>query len=151
LELRLNLTAPIHLTRFVLPAMLERKYGRIVNIASEAGRGGQRGQSVYSAAKGGMLGFTRTLAQETGRAGITVNAITPAMTVPQAADEVGSKSMQQVRERPPEMMAKILKFYPVGRVGKPSDIAHAVTFLCSDQAEFITGQTLPVNGGFLTT
>ena len=72
------------------------------------------------------------------------------MIVPQSPDDIGAESMQNARDRPPEMMAKIVRAYPVGRVGKGSDIAHAVAFLCSDQAEFITGQTLAVNGGFLT-
>jgi 2-hydroxycyclohexanecarboxyl-CoA dehydrogenase len=150
LELKLNLGAPIHLVRLVLPMMTGLKFGRIVSVASEAGRAGQRGQSVYSAAKSGILGFTRTLAQEVGRLGITVNAVSPAMTIPESVDEIGQQSMQQSRNRPPELMAKIIKSYPVGRVGHPRDIAYAVTFLCSRQAEFITGQTLPVNGGFNT-
>ena len=72
------------------------------------------------------------------------------MTIPTTEDEVGELSMQRVRERPPEVMTKILRHYPVGRVGRGSDIAAAVTFLCSEQAEFITGQVLAVNGGFLT-
>ena len=149
-ELQLNLHVPIALTRLVLPLMVERKYGRIVYISSDAARGGQRGQAVYSAAKGGVLSFARTLSQEVGKYGITVNSITPAMIVPQSPDDIGAESMQNARDRPPEMMAKIVRAYPVGRVGKGSDIAHAVAFLCSDQAEFITGQTLAVNGGFLT-
>lgn len=150
LELELNLHAPIGLVRHILPSMVEKENGRIVFISSEAARGGERGQAVYSAAKAGLLGFMKTLSREVGRSGVTVNAVTPAMTVPSDTDEVGKQSMQQVRNRPPELMKKILRSYPVGRVGKGSDIASAVTFLCSDQAEFITGQTLPVNGGFLT-
>ncbi|SFU09284.1 SDR family NAD(P)-dependent oxidoreductase [Paraburkholderia aspalathi] len=150
-EIRLNLLAPLVLTRLVLPGMLERHFGRIVSVASEAGRVGQRQQVAYSAAKGGVLGMTRSLAHEVGRYGVTVNAVSPAMTIPETADEIGQGSMQQSRNRPPEMMAKIIKSYPVGRVGHPRDIAGAVTFLVSDEAEFITGQTLPVNGGFVTT
>jgi 2-hydroxycyclohexanecarboxyl-CoA dehydrogenase len=151
LEVRLNLLGPLHLTKLVLPQMAERGWGRVVSIASEAGRAGQRGQVAYGAAKGGILGMTRSLAHEVGRLGITVNAVSPAMTVPDSADEVGEGSMQKVRDRPPEVMARILKFYPVGRVGRPADIAAAVAFLCSEEAGFITGQTLPVNGGFVTT
>jgi 2-hydroxycyclohexanecarboxyl-CoA dehydrogenase len=150
LEIRLNLNSPIHLVHLVLPSMIERRFGRIVSIASEAGRAGQRGQAVYSAAKSGILGFTRTLAQEVGRNGITVNAVSPAMTIPESSEEIGRESMQQSRNRPPELMAKIVKSYPVGRVGHPRDIAYTVAFLCSKQAEFITGQTVPVNGGFNT-
>jgi 2-hydroxycyclohexanecarboxyl-CoA dehydrogenase len=151
LEVRLNLLGPLHLTKLVLPQMVERGWGRVVSIASEAGRAGQRGQVAYGAAKGGILGMTRSLAHEVGRHGVTVNAVSPAMTVPGSADEVGKGSMQKVRDRPPEVMAKILKLYPVGRVGRPSDIAAAVAFLCSEEAGFVTGQTLPVNGGFVTT
>ena len=150
-EIRVNLMAPLLLTRLVLPAMIERRYGRIVSVASEAGRVGQRGQVAYSAAKGGVLGMTRSLAQEVGRDGITVNAVSPAMIVPDSAEDIGEKSMQQARNRPPELMARIVKAYPVGRVGRPRDIGSAVAFLASDEAEFITGQTLAVNGGFSTT
>jgi 2-hydroxycyclohexanecarboxyl-CoA dehydrogenase len=151
LEVRLNLLGPLLLTQMVLPGMVARGWGRIVSVASEAGRAGQRGQVAYGAAKGGILGMTRSLSHEVGRHGITVNAISPAMTVPESGEDVGAGSMQRVRDRPPEVMAKILKFYPVGRVGHPPDIAAAVAFLCSDEAGFITGQTLPVNGGFVTT
>jgi 2-hydroxycyclohexanecarboxyl-CoA dehydrogenase len=150
-EIRLNLMAPLLLTRFIVPGMIERKYGRIVTIASEAARVGQRQQVAYSAAKGGLLGMTRSLSHEVGRSGVTVNAITPAMIIPEASDDIGQGSMQQQRNRPPEMMAKIIKAYPVGRVGHPPDIAAAVVFLASDESGFITGQTLPVNGGFVTT
>lgn len=150
-ELRLNLIAPLLLVRLLLPGMIERRWGRIVSVASEAGRAGQRTQVAYSAAKGGILGMTRSLSHEVGRHGITVNAVSPAMTIPESADDIGAGSMQQQRDRPPEMMAKIIKAYPVGRVGHPRDLAAAVTFLASEEAEFITGQTLPVNGGFITT
>lgn len=151
LELRLNLLAPLMLVRLLVPGMVERRYGRIVSVASEAGRAGQRQQVAYSAAKGGGLGMTRSLSHEVGRHGVTVNAVSPAMTIPESADDVGLGSMQQERNRPPELMAKIIKAYPMGRVGHPRDIAAAVTFLASDEAEFITGQTLAVNGGFITT
>ena len=150
-ELRLNLHAPLLLIRLLLPGMIERRGGRIVSIASEAGRTGQRQQVAYSAAKGGILGMTRSLSHEVGRHGITVNAVSPAMTVPETPDEIGEGSMQQQRNRPPELMAKIIRAYPVGRVGHPRDIAAAVVFLASDEAGFITGQTLAVNGGFSTT
>ena len=150
-ELRLNLIAPLLLVRLLLPGMIERRWGRIVSVASEAGRAGQRTQVAYSAAKGGILGMTRSLSHEVGRHGITVNAVSPAMTIPESADDIGAGSMQQQRDRPPEMMAKIIKAYPVGRVGHPRDLAAAVTFFASEEAEFITGQTLAVNGGFITT
>jgi 2-hydroxycyclohexanecarboxyl-CoA dehydrogenase len=150
-EVRLNLMSPMLLVRLLLPGMIERQWGRIVSVASEAGRAGQRTQVAYSAAKGGILGMTRSLSHEVGRYGITVNAVSPAMTIPESADDVGQGSMQQQRNRPPEMMAKIIKAYPMGRVGHPRDLAAAVTFLASEEAGFITGQTLAVNGGFITT
>jgi 2-hydroxycyclohexanecarboxyl-CoA dehydrogenase len=151
LEVRLNLLGPLLLTQLMLPTMREAGWGRIVSVASEAGRVGQRGQVAYGAAKGGILGMTRSLALEVGRDGVTVNAVAPAMTIPRSADEIGAGSMQQSRDRPPEVMAKILKSYPVGRVGHADDIAAAVAFLCSEEASFVTGQTLPVNGGFATS
>ncbi|GAC1574582.1 MAG: SDR family NAD(P)-dependent oxidoreductase [Candidatus Dormibacteria bacterium] len=151
LEIKLNLVGPLMLTKFVVPQMVDRGWGRVVSVASEAGRAGQRGQVAYGAAKGGILGMTRSLALEVSRYGVTVNAVSPAMTVPDSPADVGEGSMQRARDRPPEMMAKVIKFYPVGRVGRPADIAAAVTFLSSEEAGFITGQTLPVNGGFVTT
>jgi len=150
-EVRLNLMAPLLLVRLLLPGMIERRWGRIVSVASEAARAGQRTQVAYSAAKGGILGMTRSLSHEVGRYGITVNAVSPAMTIPESPEDIGAGSMQQQRDRPPEMMAKIIKAYPMGRVGHPRDLAAAVTFLASEEAEFITGQTLAVNGGFITT
>jgi 2-hydroxycyclohexanecarboxyl-CoA dehydrogenase len=150
-ELRLNLIAPLTLVRMLLPGMIERRFGRVITVASEAGRVGQRQQVAYSAAKAGLLGMTRSLSHEVGRYGITVNAVSPAMTIPESSEDIGQGSMQQQRNRPPELMAKIVKAYPMGRVGHPRDIAAAVTFLASEQAEFITGQTLAVNGGFSTT
>lgn len=150
-ELRLNLHAPLLLVRLLVPGMAQRGWGRVVSVASEAGRAGQRTQVAYSAAKAGILGMTRSLSHEVGRHGVTVNAVSPAMTVPESADEIGAGSMQQQRNRPPEFMAKIIKAYPMGRVGHPRDIAAAVTFLASEEAGFITGQTLAVNGGFITT
>ncbi len=150
-EIELNLMAPLRLTKRVLPGMVDRRWGRIVSVASEAGRVGQRGQAAYSAAKAGLCGLTRSLAQEVGHFGVTVNAVSPAMTVPGSDDEIGEHSMQRVRERPPELMARIVKAYPVGRVGRPDDVAAAVGFLAGDAAGFITGQTLAVNGGFVTT
>jgi len=150
-EIRLNLISPLTLTRLLLPDMIERRYGRIVSVASEAGRAGQRKQVAYSAAKGGILGMTRSLSHEVGRHNITVNAVSPAMTIPENTGDIGQGSMQNARDRPAEFMAKIIKSYPVGRVGHPRDIAATVAFLASDQAEFITGQTIAVNGGFITT
>ena len=123
--------------RPVIEGMRTRKFGRIINISSINGQKGQFGQTNYSAAKAGDLGFTRALALESARSGITVNAICPGYIHTEMLDAV-----------PPEVMAKsILPLIPVGRLGEPGDIARAVVFLAADEASFITGSTLSINGG----
>ncbi len=134
--LRVNLYGVMHVARAVLPGMLERSWGRIVTIISDAGRAGDPRQSVYAAAKAGAAGFSRSLAREVGRRGITVNCV----------------SLGSISHREPvpedERYQRMVRFYPVGRTGKPDDVAPMVAFLCSDDAEWITGQTYPVNGGY---
>ena len=116
---------------------MRAKFGRIINISSINGQKGQFGQTNYSAAKAGELGFTKALALETARLGITVNAICPGYTHTEMLEAV-----------PPEVMEKnILPQIPVGRLGKPEEIARAVVFLAADEAGFITGSTLSINGG----
>jgi acetoacetyl-CoA reductase len=121
----------------VIEGMRARKFGRIITISSINGQKGQFGQTNYSAAKAGELGFTKALALETARLGITVNAICPGYTHTEMLDAV-----------PPEIMEKsILPLIPVGRLGKPEEIARAVVFLAAEEAGFITGSTLSINGG----
>jgi acetoacetyl-CoA reductase len=121
----------------VIEGMRARKYGRIINISSINGQKGQMGQVNYSAAKAGELGFTKALAQESARAGITVNAICP-----------GYIATEMVRAVPKDVLEKsILPQIPVGRLGEPDEIARCVVFLASDEASFITGSTLSANGG----
>jgi acetoacetyl-CoA reductase len=132
-----NLNSLFNMCRPVIEGMRERKFGRIVNISSINGQKGQMGQSNYSAAKAGELGFTKALAQENARAGITVNAICP-----------GYINTEMVQAVPKDVLEKnIIPQIPVGRLGEPEDIARCVVFLASDQSSFITGSTLTANGG----
>jgi acetoacetyl-CoA reductase len=131
-----NLGSCFNCSRAVIPGMRDRRFGRIVNIGSINGQAGQYGQVNYAAAKSGIHGFTKALAQESAAKGITVNAIAP-----------GYIDTDMVRSVPPEILAKIISRIPAGRLGKPADIARAVLFLVDDEADFITGATLSVNGG----
>jgi acetoacetyl-CoA reductase len=132
-----NLNSLFNMCRPVIEGMRERKFGRIINISSINGQKGQMGQSNYSAAKAGEIGFTKALAQENARAGITVNAICP-----------GYINTEMVQAVPKDVLEKsILPLIPVGRLGEPEEIARCVVFLASDDAGFITGSTLSANGG----
>ena len=136
----INLMAVLTATHAVLPAMQAAGYGRIVNIASEAGRMGSRGAAVYAAAKGGVLAFTRSIARENARKGITANAIAPGpidTPMVQRAVAVGGARLMDA------MTGATL----IGRMGLPSEVAAAVAFLVSSDASFITGETLGVSGG----
>jgi acetoacetyl-CoA reductase len=131
-----NLTGLFNMTHPVWNGMRDRKFGRIINISSINGQKGQAGQVNYSAAKAGDIGFTRALAQEGARAGITVNVVAP-----------GYIGTEMVRAIDPEVLAKrIIPQIPVGRLGEPEEIARAVVFLASDNAGFISGSTLSANG-----
>ena len=131
-----NLGGCFNMAKAVWNGMNERKYGRIVNIGSINGQAGQYGQVNYAAAKSGIHGFTKALAQEGARAGITVNAIAP-----------GYIDTDMVAAVPPDVLEKIVAKIPVGRLGQASEIARGVTFLCSEDGGFITGSTLSINGG----
>jgi acetoacetyl-CoA reductase len=132
-----NLSSLFNMCRPVIEGMRTRKFGRIVNISSINGQKGQMGQANYSAAKAGELGFTKALAQESARSGITVNAICP-----------GYIATEMVKAVPQEVMEKsILPQIPIGRLGEPEEVARCVVFLASDDAGLITGSTLTANGG----
>ena len=132
-----NLSSLFNMCRPVIEGMRTRKFGRIVNISSINGQKGQMGQSNYSAAKAGEIGFTKALAQENARAGITVNAICP-----------GYINTEMVQAVPKDVLEKsILPLIPAGRLGEPEEIARCVVFLAADDAGFITGSTLTANGG----
>ncbi|MDX2366800.1 MAG: acetoacetyl-CoA reductase [Colwellia sp.] len=131
-----NLASCFNTSRAVIDGMRERSFGRIVNIGSVNGQAGQYGQVNYAAAKSGIHGFTKALAQEGAGKGITVNAIAP-----------GYVATDMVRAVPEDVLAKIIKTIPVGRLGEPEDIARSVLFLVADEAGFCTGSTLSINGG----
>ncbi|MBB3349995.1 MULTISPECIES: acetoacetyl-CoA reductase [unclassified Sphingomonas] len=131
-----NLGGCFNMAKAVFPGMRERKWGRIVNIGSINGQAGQYGQVNYAAAKSGIHGFTKALSQEGARAGVTVNAIAP-----------GYIDTDMVAAVPGEVLEKIVAKIPVGRLGQAQEIARGVAFLCSEEAGFVTGSTLSINGG----
>jgi 3-oxoacyl-[acyl-carrier protein] reductase len=135
-----NLKGPFSCCKAGLRTMLKQRFGRIVNISSIAGVGGNAGQTNYSAAKAGLLGFTKALAKEVGSRNITVNAVAPGYIPTELSSTI-----------PPELLAKGIELMPLGRPGTPEDIANAVAFLVSDEANYITGQVLCVDGGLVTT
>ncbi|MBN9564866.1 MAG: acetoacetyl-CoA reductase [Alphaproteobacteria bacterium] len=131
-----NLTSCYNMTRSVIESMRERNFGRIINITSVNGQKGQVGQTNYSAAKAGVIGFTKALAQESASKGITVNAVAP-----------GYIKTDMINTIPTAVMDKIISMIPAGRLGSPEEVATAVTFLASDFAGYITGITFSLNGG----
>lgn len=128
-----DLTAAFRLTRRVLPGMLKQRFGRIVNVASVVGIRANPGQSNYSAAKAGLIGFSRTVAVEVARKGITVNSVVPGLIATELTGDVSETLAAQI---------------PARRVGRPEDVAAAIQFLISDSAQYITGTELVVDGGF---
>jgi len=134
--IRTNLSSCFNMCRHVIEGMRERKFGRIVNIGSVNGQAGQYGQVNYAAAKSGIHGFTKALAQEGAKVNVTVNAVAP-----------GYVNTDMVRAVPEPVLEKIISRIPVGRLGETDDIVRAVLFLVADQADFITGSTVSVNGG----
>ena len=134
--IRVNLGGCFNMAKAVFPGMRQRRWGRIVNIGSINGQGGQYGQVNYAAAKSGIHGFTKALAQEGARYGVTVNALAP-----------GYIDTEMVAAVPADVLEKIVARIPVGRLGRAEEIARGVAFLCAEDAEFITGSTLSLNGG----
>jgi 2-hydroxycyclohexanecarboxyl-CoA dehydrogenase len=136
----INLKGPMRCAHAVLPGMVERQAGRVINISSDAARVGSTGESVYSAAKAGIIGFTKTLAREMARHNITANVICPGPTDTPLLGEI-------VGEGNDRLIDSLKRGIPMKRLGRPEDIAGVVAFLASDDAGFITGQTLSVSGG----
>jgi 3-oxoacyl-[acyl-carrier protein] reductase len=136
--LNINLKGAFNCSKALIRPMMRQRYGRIVNISSVSGLAGQAGQTNYSASKAGLIGFTKALAREVASRNITVNAVAPGF-VPTALTE----------DLPEELTEWMLKLTPAGRMGKPEEIAYAVVFLASDEASYITGQVLSVDGGMM--
>jgi 2-hydroxycyclohexanecarboxyl-CoA dehydrogenase len=134
-----NLRGTLLATRAVLDGMIARERGRIVNVGSDAGRVGSSGEAVYSATKGGVIAFTKTLAREVARHGVTVNCVCPGPT--------DTALLEQVRAYDEKLHASLARAIPLRRLGRPEDVAAAVVFLAGDAAGYITGQTLSVSGG----
>jgi 2-hydroxycyclohexanecarboxyl-CoA dehydrogenase len=136
----INFKGCLHTTRALLPSMIERGFGRIVNIASDAGRVGSSMESVYAGAKGGVIAFTKTIAREAARAGVTANTVCPGPTRTPLLDQMTSEGGEK-------LVDALVRSVPMRRLGEPEDVATAVAFFASDRAGFITGQTLSVSGG----
>jgi 2-hydroxycyclohexanecarboxyl-CoA dehydrogenase len=151
-EIARNFWSDINCTRAVLDHMIERKYGKIISIGSDAARVGQLREAVYSGCKGALISMTKSLARELGRYGITVNVVCRGVVVPASRDVTTSESMwtddMMKVFGSAEALEKIARGIPLGRLGTPDDIANAVLFLASDRANFITGQTISVDGGY---
>jgi 3-oxoacyl-[acyl-carrier protein] reductase len=133
-----NLKSVFKLSQAVIRKMMKNRYGRIINISSVVAHSGNAGQTNYTAAKAGMSGFTKSLAQEVGSRGITVNCVAP-----------GFIDTEMTQSLPEEYKNQLLSKIPLGKLGSPNDIANAVAFLASDNASYITGETLHINGGML--
>jgi len=130
----------VNCTAAVIEGMNERGYGKIINMASDAGKVGEPRQAVYAGAKGAIIAFTKSIAKEAGRYGINANAVCPSMTKTEAVNAMLSEEFEK----------KVVRAYPLRRLGEPRDIANLVAFLASDRASWITGQAISVNGGYAT-
>jgi 2-hydroxycyclohexanecarboxyl-CoA dehydrogenase len=140
--LEINLAGPMRVTRAALPDLLAAGFGRIVNVASDAGRVGSSLEAIYSGAKGGLIAFTKTIAREVARHGVTANAVCPGPTETPLLDGIRAASGRGDR-----VIEAMTRAVPMRRLGRPDDIGPAVAFLVSDEAGFITGQTLSISGG----
>jgi len=138
----INLTGALHMHHAVLPGMAARKKGRIVNIASDAARVGSSGEAVYAACKGGLVSFSKTIAREHARHGITVNVVCPGPT-----DTALFADYKEGAGNPEKLMEAFTRSIPLGRIGQPDDLPGAIAFFASDDAGFVTGQVLSVSGG----
>ena len=138
--IEINFKGGLRLTRAVLPGMVERRWGRVVNIGSDAGRVGSSLESVYSGAKGAVIAFTKTIAREVARSGVTANVVSPGPTKTAFLERIAGEGGERLVE-------SLTRAVPMRRLGEPEDVAAAVVFLASDAAGYITGQTLSVSGG----
>jgi 2-hydroxycyclohexanecarboxyl-CoA dehydrogenase len=140
--LEVNFKGGLRFTRALLPAMIERRWGRIVNISSDAGRVGSSLESVYAGAKGAIISFTKTVARETARLGVTANIVCPGPT-----DTEMLRDVAQAHPDADKVLERLARAVPMKRLGQPEDVAAAVRFFASEGAGYITGQTLSVSGG----
>jgi 2-hydroxycyclohexanecarboxyl-CoA dehydrogenase len=140
--LEVDVKGVLRCCQVVLPGMLDRRWGRIINMASDAARTGLPGQTVYAAAKGAVIAFTRSLAREVGERNVLVNAVSPG--------PVNTPPLQRLFERQPSLAQKLRAEIPLGEVAEVADVSGAVAFLVSEDARYITGQVLSVNGGWVT-
>lgn len=137
-----NLTGALHMHHAVLPGMADRRYGRVVNIASDAARVGSTGEAVYAACKAALLGLTKTLAREHARDGITLNVVCPGPTDTNLFEE-----FRRGAANPDKLMEAFRRSIPLGRIGAPDDLPGAICFFASDDAAYVTGQVISVSGG----
>lgn len=137
-DIGINLLGVMNTCHILLPQMIERNYGRVINVVSDSGRVGEPNVAPYAAAKAGVMGFARSLAKEVGRAGITVNCVSLSTTLTPGAFQTFTSAQ----------LDKMTRRYPVGRLGQPADAAEAVAYFASPAASWVTGQTLSVNGGY---
>lgn len=148
-EIKVILYGTMNCARAVLPGMIERRHGKMINIVTDAARVGQERQCNYSAAKGGVISFTKSIAKEVGRHNINVNAVSPGATNSPMRQEVQRQLVASLgAERAAEREERVKRNYALRRIGEPEDIANTVMFLCSDAGRHITGQILSVNGGY---
>ncbi|WP_018655193.1 SDR family NAD(P)-dependent oxidoreductase [Actinomadura flavalba] len=136
---RINLRAPMQLTRALLPGMTARGWGRLVFVSSDGARAGSGGEGAYAATKAGLFGLAKTLAREAARGGVTSNVVCPGPT--------DTPMVRRVAERHPDLLDRLARQVPLRRIGTPDDVAGLVAFLCTGRAGYITGQTLSVSGG----
>jgi 2-hydroxycyclohexanecarboxyl-CoA dehydrogenase len=137
--IRINLYGPLNMHHTVVRGMAERGFGRVVNVSSDAGRVGSSGESVYSACKGGIIAFTKTLARELARRGVTLNVVCPGPT--------DTPLLAAITQSTPKLTEALARAIPMGRLGQADDYPGMIAFLLSDDAKFITGQTISVSGG----
>ncbi len=140
--LEVNFKGGLRLTRALLPSMIDRRWGRIVNISSDAGRVGSSLESVYAGAKGAIISFTKTVARETARMGVTANVVCPGPT-----DTEMLRDVAQAHPDADKVLERLARAVPMKRLGQPEDVAAAVRFFAAENTEYITGQTLSVSGG----
>jgi 2-hydroxycyclohexanecarboxyl-CoA dehydrogenase len=153
-EIAINLWGPINCIRAVAPSMIERTYGKIITIGSDAGRVGEYNEAVYSACKGGVISLSKALAREFGKHNLNVNVVCPGLTLPESDDDAGAESLwhkdshQSQIFRNDEVLAKVVRQYPLRRHGVPKDIVAIVLLLASDKSSYTTGQVVSVSGGY---